>query len=81
MANEKSATVVVHPSTTIGYARERLRKAAEIEDGAERRSFLTQALAKYRIWANSIGVAPHRISRDIAALEAELLRDDQRRRA
>jgi hypothetical protein len=79
--NEKSGAVVVHPSTRVGFARERQRKAAEIENGAERRSFLTEALAKYRIWANSLGVAPQRIARDVAALEAELLRDDQRRRA
>jgi len=80
MPNDRSAAVVViHPSTRVGYAKERLRKAAEMTD-AERRKFLTEALAKYRTWARGLGVEPYRIEADVAILTSELFPDPQRRR-
>jgi hypothetical protein len=76
-----NAKIVVHPSTRRGYAAERLRKAAQIEDVAERQEFLEQALEKYRAWALGLGAAQHKVSADIATLRSEFFPRPQRRLA
>lgn len=76
-----TASVVVLASTRRAYAAERLRKAAEIEDDAERRKFLEEAIAKFHAWSSGLGVARHRIAADIAALRNELVHDERRLRA
>jgi hypothetical protein len=59
-----------HPNTRRGYAAERLRRAAQLADMAERQKFLEEALEKYRTWAAGLGALPHRISADVAACGA-----------
>jgi hypothetical protein len=76
-----TARVVVHPNSRRAYAAERLRKAAEIEDIAQRQEFLETAVAKYGAWAAGLGVLPHRISADLAILRCQLLPPRQRLQA
>jgi hypothetical protein len=80
MTNQ-SATIVVHPSTRRGFAAERLRNAAQIEDATERANFLDEALAKFAAWSEGIGVAPHKIQADVAILRCEFFPPPQRRQA
>jgi hypothetical protein len=60
--------IVVHPRTRDGFIAERLRKAAEIRDLAERQRFLGEAIEKYRLWAIQLGVPAHKVGADTAIL-------------
>ena len=76
-----TAKIVVHPNTRRGFAAERLRRASQIEDVAERQKFLEEALEKYRAWALVLGTAPHKVSADVAILRCSFFPKLQRRRA
>lgn len=80
MTNE-FAKLVVHPNTRRGYAAERLRRASQIGDVAERQKFLEEALEKYRAWALGLGTAPHKVSADVAMLRCQFFPNPQRRQA
>jgi hypothetical protein len=64
-------TIIVHPSTRQGFAAERLRKAAQIQQMSARHGFLGEALERYRAWAITLGVPPHMISKDVAILRGQ----------
>jgi hypothetical protein len=76
-----TCSVVVHPNTRRSFGAERLRKAAQIKDLVERQRFLEEALEKYRVWATGLGVAPHKISADVAILRSEFFPRPQRLQA
>jgi hypothetical protein len=80
MMRNETAKIVVHPRTRDGYAAERLRKAAVMDD-SERQKFLEQALEKYRAWSLNLGALPHKISADVAILRCEFFPEPQKRRA
>lgn len=67
----ETAKITVHPSSRKAYAAERLRKAAQIEDVAQRQEFLETALAKYAAWSTNLGVPPHKVCADVAILRCQ----------
>jgi hypothetical protein len=81
MNMNESAKVCVHPATRGAYAAERLRRAATLESNLERQKFLEEAIKKYGVWAAGLGVAPHKVSADLALLRCQFFPSPQKQRA